>query len=178
MDMDGVLANFNKAGAVTFGLEYPKRSRLWHTWLQDQSGVSLDDWFGVMEADPTIWDRIEPFPWTPHLVQMLDVCTPGWKILSSATHDPNCWSSKARWVMRQLFPITSLHRLILVGGRKFELATRGDVLIDDCQENLQGWEANGGVCFRWVEFTDDMEDQAAAQINALRKFLEGKNRLR
>lgn len=177
VDMDGVLANFNKAGCKTFGLEYPKQSRLWHTWLQDQSGVSLHGWFETMAADPTIWDRIEPFPWTPQLVQCLDIHAPGWKILSSATHDPKCWSAKADWVINRLFPITSLHRLVLVGGRKFELANRGDVLIDDWQENIDHWMQRGGVAFKWEEFTEDMEDHAAAQIDRLREFLTFRNRL-
>lgn len=177
VDMDGVLANFNKAGCQTFGVEYPKRSRLWHTWLRDQSGISQSEWFEIMANDPKIWDRIEPFPWTSTLVQCLDVHAPGWKILSSATHDPACWSSKARWVMQRLFPITSLHRLVLVGGRKFELASRGDVLIDDWQENIESWKAAGGVAFKWDEFTEDMEETANQQIDSLREFLASTNRL-
>lgn len=177
VDMDGVLANFNKAGCKIFGVEYPKRSHLWHTWLQDQSGVSLSGWFEIMEANPEIWDRIEPFPWTPQLVQCLDIHAPGWKILSVATRDPRCWSAKARWVLERLFPITNIHRLMLVGGRKYEVANRGDILIDDWDENVTMWAERGGVPFKWTEFTEDMTDHAELQIEKLRDFLRARNRL-
>lgn len=174
VDMDGVLANFNKAGAATFGIPYPKKSRLRHTWLQDESGVSLSRWFEIMENDPLIWERIETFPWTPALVQCLDIHAPGWKILSSATYDPPCWSGKAKWVQKRLFPIAHMHRLVLVGGRKFDLASPGDVLVDDWDENINQWQLAGGSAFKWDEFTEDMEEHALDQIERLRDFLSKK----
>lgn len=171
VDMDGVLANFNKATCKLFGLTYPTRSRLHHTWVRDESGVSLDRWFDSMAADPDVWDRIEPFPWTPKLVQCLDIHAPEWKILSAATQDPRCWSSKAAWVTKRLFPVANLHRFILVGGRKYELAQRGDVLIDDYDENVEQWRLRGGEAFKWIEWTDDMTEEADRQIEELRRFL-------
>lgn len=178
VDMDGVLANFNKATCRLFGLTYPTRSRLWHTWLQDESGVSLERWFSTMAADPGVWDRIEPFPWTPKLVQCLDIYAPDWKILSATTQDPRCWSAKAAWVIKQLFPVASLHRLILVGGRKYELAQRGDVLVDDHSENVEQWRVRGGEAFKWTEWTDDMPEEADRQIEELRQFLISRKGLR
>lgn len=173
VDLDGVLANFNKAACQTFGLTYPTRSRMWHTWLQDQSGVNLEQWYATMAADPQVWDRIEAFPWTPKLVQCLDVHAPEWKILSATTHDPICWSSKVKWVLERLFPVTSIHRLILVGGRKYELARPGDLLIDDWTENIEQWRARGGSAFKWTEWTDD-SPEPVEQLEELREFLISK----
>lgn len=171
VDMDGVLANFNKAGCATFGIEYPKNTRLWHTWLYEQAGLSLQAWFDRVLSDPDIWDRIEPYPWTADLVQCLDAASPGWKILSVGFRDPKCWASKVQWVTDRLFPVTDLHRLILVGGNKFELAREGDLLIDDSLDNLNKWKLAGGQIFKWVEYTEDCPDKAAAQIEVLREFL-------
>lgn len=154
------------------------RSRLGHTWLYDQAGLTLEPWFERLLNDPSIWDRIEAYPWTPALVQCLDVHAPGWKILSVGIHDPYCWSSKVTWVMKRLFPVTDLHRLVLVGGRKYDLAQRGDVLIDDSEDNLSAWQKAGGDVFSWVEFTDDWSEEAAQQIERLRLFLQTRNALR
>ena len=80
--------------------------------------------------------------------------------------------------MERLFPVTSLNRLILVGGRKFELAQSGDVLIDDWMENIDEWRARGGAAFKWTEWTEDMPEAAKSQIEDLRVFLNSRKGLR
>ena len=171
VDLDGVLANFNKACCQTFGLDYPKETILWHTWPHDVSGKDLDTWFNVLTDDPDLWTRIEPFPWTPAIVQVLDLHTPGWKILTTATQDPACWGGKAAWVTQRLFMRDSLHRLVIVGGHKWELMSPGSVLVDNDLRNVTEWQKQGGHAFLWKEFTEDMVQAAMNQIEQLRLFL-------
>ena len=125
----------------------------------------------MLKSNPELWDRAEPFPWTSDLVQLLDVKTPHWCILTKATHDPVCWSSKVKWVDRYLSP-SALSKLIIVGGPKSQLASKGDVLIDDAFHNVTTWRNAGGVAFHWVEYSEDLTDLAALQLVDVGKLLD------
>lgn len=171
VDLDGVLGNLNKSMCQSFGIVYPKATTLSYDWVLTASQVGLDEFFRVLESNPEIWDRVEPFPWTPKLVQCLDLHAPNWKILSEAIIDPACWHGKVKWV-RNFLSQSHVHRLALTGFKKYELACPGDILIDDRELNVEEWVRRGGHAFRWMDYTEDLVDSAEGQIISLSAFLE------
>jgi len=171
VDLDGVLGNLSKAMCQSFGLEYPKATSLVYDWVLVASQLGVEGFFRVLESDPGVWDRVEPFPWTAKLIQCLDLHAPDWKILSEAIIDPACWHGKSRWVKKFLSK-PHLHRLVLTGSKKYELTRPGDLLIDDHITNVEEWTRRGGHAFRWVEYTEDMVGAAEDQIILLSAFFE------
>ncbi len=167
VDMDGVLVNLNKAAASTFGLKYPSNSVLGHDWLLANSKTSVPEFLDRLEANPHLWEQAEPYPWTSKIVQMLDLKTPQWMILTSATHAPACWSGKVKWIRRYLTD-DAVFRVIMVGGQdKARLASRGDLLIDDKFENVKHWNAAGGVGFHWIDYSEDLLELVENQLGKL-----------
>jgi 5'(3')-deoxyribonucleotidase len=171
VDSDGVLANFNKAFAPAFGLTYPSRTVLHHEWLMNTAGVSVSEFFRIVETHSYLWENAEPYPWTSEMVQVLDLAVPDWMILTSATHDPDCWSGKVKWFKRYLTD-SLIDRVVMIGGRKHRIASKGDLLIDDHYENIEAWRAAGGVAIHWIDYTDDLEELARKQIEQLTQVLD------
>lgn len=170
--MDGVLVNFNKAFAPAFGVGYPSQQVMGHSWLLESADVTLPHFFRVLEDNSHLWESAEPYPWTSKLIQMLDLKVPDWMIMTTATHDPGCWAGKVRWIKRYL-TTSALERTVIVGGViKARLASRGDVLVDDRIENVESWNAAGGVGFRWIEYGEGLTQLAETQINNLGFLLD------
>ena len=170
IDSDGVLANFNKAFASAFGLTYPSRTVLHHEWLMNTAGVSIPEFFEITKAHSYLWEKAEPYPWTGRLVQELDLAVPEWMILTSATHDPACWSGKVKWFEHYLTD-SSLSKVVMVSGQKARLASKGDLLVDDHYVNVEAWRAAGGVAIHWTDYTEDMTVMANQQIDRLVEVL-------
>lgn len=172
VDSDGVLANFNKAFAPAFGLEYPTKTVLYHDWpMQASNTASASEFYRICERHPTLWESAEPYPWTSAIIQVLDLKDPEWMILTSATHDPECWSGKVKWFTHHLTE-SSLNKLVMVSGRKWRIASKGDILIDDRYENVEGWREAGGVAYHWIDYTEDLTELARDQIDRLSSFLD------
>ncbi len=171
VDADGVLINFNKAFAPAFNLEYPRKTVLFHSWLMDTASVSVPDFFRIGEAHSYLWEKAEPYPWTARLVQVLDLAVPEWMILTSATHDPESWSGKVKCYKKH-FTDSIVDKLIVIGGNKARVASKGDILVDDHYTNVEAWRAAGGVAFHWIDYTEDLTEMAADQITQLSSFLD------
>jgi hypothetical protein len=170
--MDGVLVNFNKAFAPAFGLDYPSLGVMDHSWLLSNSNVTLPHFFDLLACNSHLWESAEPYPWTAKLIQLLDLKVPDWMILTAATHDPDCWSGKAKWITRY-FTESVLKRTVIVGGNiKARLASRGDILIDDRFENVESWIAAGGVGVQWVDYGEDLKVLAETQISNLGHLID------
>ena len=171
VDMDNVLVNFHKVTAPVFNLPYPSKTVLGYEWLLQAAKLTPEEVLSVMKSHPRIWEEAEPFPWTADLIQLLDVKTPHWLLLTTATHDPACWSGKVKWVERYLSS-AALNKLVIVGGPKSQLAGRGDVLVDDAYHNVAAWREAGGAAYHWVEYSEDMTELAAKQVIDLSTFLD------
>ena len=171
VDMDGVLANLNKAIAPAFGLEYPREGIVGYSWLMDKANVSAPQFFNIMESNSGLWETAPPFPWTSKLIQILDLKFPDWMILTSATHDAACWHGKVEWVRRYLTE-TGVKKLVMIGGNKERIASRGDLLIDDWFVNVTAWREQGGIAYHWLDYSEGMLDPGYKQLEDLSQFLD------
>jgi hypothetical protein len=172
VDMDGVLANFNKGIAGIFGVPYPQRSCLGWEWIGTQlpqlkTGMLFYD---TIHQHDRLYAELEPYPWHSRLVTLLDLRFPAWEVLTNGVYSPHCWSGKVEWMTRY-FGRSGLHRLTMTMGHKSREARPGAVLIDDRRSTCEEWTRRGGLAFHWRDYTPDAEDLAEAQIQELDQFL-------
>jgi len=135
LDVDGVLADFNKGVADAFGWD---------------EATMYDDWpvgvWSICEAkrlpEPDMWERIDhmgaafwadldPYPWVEEL---WDLCvgTAPTTILTTPSHDPQSYAGKLTWLHKQF---GTGFRDVLMGENKAACAAPGKVLIDDRDRN-------------------------------------------
>jgi len=171
VDMDGVLTNWHKAACECFNVPYPTHSVLGRDWIVAQTGLNVSQLLSAMDAKKGFWEDMLPTPVMPRLVAYLDVNFPDWGILTSATHGSESWGGKAAWVRRYL-RTTGLKRLVVCCGNKARFAARNSVLIDDTPKITDKWIENGGMAFRWVEYTSDWQEAHDEQFTELVQFLE------
>ncbi len=171
VDLDGVMANFHRGACPLFQVPYPRQSVLHFEWLFNQTGTTVEDFLGRIDATPGFWEKLEPFPWLPELIQILDTACPNWQILTFATQDPVSWQGKAAWVKRVL-GADSIRRLVMIHGDKERLASPDALLVDDHRRWCQNWKASGGLdAFHWIEYTEDHQEMWSLQLARLRDFL-------
>lgn len=95
-----------------------------------------------------IWERC---PKAKHCDDLITACLDAVGpdnvfIATSPSLNPNSASGKVHWINTYVHP--RLHRSYHITPRKEKLAAPGRLLIDDCQEHLDNWEARGGTTFR------------------------------
>lgn len=132
LDMDGVLADFDRAFIEIYGAkpdDYEKQhgtARFWEAVYQD----------------PNFFSKLPRFVHTPELVRtcafMADVC-----ILSSPSkvNTPLCMIQKRQWIDRNIyrdFPA-------IFDGNKHLYAAADRVLIDDTPGKIQAFTQAGGI---------------------------------
>lgn len=151
LDLDGLLLQFSKAAYKKLDLEYPTNTIL-NDNLYELAGDKRKFWSTVKGHE--FWASLEKYPWSDDLIQLVDKYAADWIFLTKAAHDPFCYSGKFECVQRY-WP-KYINRLWIVNGTKARFC-RGvnDVLIDDKEQNLREWGAQGGSTFHWREVTDD-----------------------
>jgi 5'(3')-deoxyribonucleotidase len=143
LDVDGVLANFNKGAFLALGLEYrPDHPALrrwdWYTYF----GISIEGLNAV--CDWAFWAGLE---WTPdgHEIMELVESTFGRKnvyLLTTPMPNVGSESGKSIWVRRHLPDY--LDRLIVSRAPKHIFAGPDRVLIDDNTDNIVHFREGGG----------------------------------
>ncbi|MCK5138651.1 MAG: hypothetical protein KAQ85_02310 [Thermodesulfovibrionia bacterium] len=134
LDLDGVLANFDKGFHAI-----AKRSPV---GFEDKHGT--DAFWKTVYENPTFFQDLEPYP---YLMNLIDLCA-GHSveplcILSapSKVNTPLCMIQKRLWVDKHLSPKFPA----IFTKDKYKYAAPNTLLIDDHQRNLTKWEAEGGV---------------------------------
>jgi hypothetical protein len=92
----------------------------------------------------TVWSTTPEsdfFPWLLEICEQYvgrkNIC-----IATSPTLDPECLAGKLEWIHEHL--PEWMRRQYAITPRKFLLARGDSVLIDDCEDNIQNFEDNGG----------------------------------
>ncbi len=149
LDMDGVLANFVQACIDLTG------ARVTHdqvsSWnLGDHLGVPMAElWRQIDREGHLFWKNLKGYPWTTELAMLCGSSAPRCSILTATSDRPHAVAGKALWLDGRTyggFPVT------YVGNSRHKAMfarTRGDVLIDDSNENCEDWARCGGtaICF-------------------------------
>ena len=143
LDLDGVIANFTKAVANAFNIDYDGIEDNWtpgeHS-IATQIGKSEGEiWARVNKID-TFWQDIEVYPHAKKMVKYLKgkyevhVCT-------SPSSQPDCASGKIKWLVKHGF---GFGRNIIVTPNKHLFAGPNRLLIDDMDKNCNKFKEFGG----------------------------------
>ncbi len=129
-DMDGVIADFERGYEELTGIDLqgefkPEGKEFWGPI--SKAGVGF--WAGLkwMPDGQQLWDYIKPF--NPQL-------------LSAPSREQSSRIGKHVWVKHKI-PGTRL--ILRYANKKKELASPESILIDDRQNNIDQWEAAGGI---------------------------------
>jgi len=152
LDMDGVLANFEKRYIELFReapdsngqRERKEFSQNWTTFIEGKHFETLDWWHGG-----------------PELITYLSVNVPidSVEILSSSGgnkyHD-QVVEQKKKWI--ETFNLPEQWKVNVVAGRKkkSEFATPDSILIDDTLDVIQAFRAAGGIGIHHKDYTNTL----------------------
>ena len=148
VDMDGVLADFDRHYEETFGVVASKQlDNVRWEWVREREGF----YAGIPPMDDMeeLWRAVEPFnPW----------------ILTGVPRGvPEAYENKSEWVKKHLGA-----KVVMIGCRskeKCRYAKPGDVLIDDWEKYRHLWEQAGG---HWITHRSAKES-----VEALMAYIGG-----
>ena len=155
-DMDGVITNFDSMSPNSAAFNHPSESL-------DEAGRAAKKQFWLnVEQNPNFW---RDMPMIQNADYMLSVAheygeifvlskTPGAKHFASGQNYVNFVANeKRKWIKTNLSQFFDEQHVIICDGNKGELIqpTHNDILIDDRNENITGWEKHNG---RGILFTN------------------------
>lgn len=155
IDIDGVLADFVMAACETHRRPNPYTDpataeaargnfyfyRLW--------GMTDDEFWGpIIFLGAAFWSSLQPYPTGRQVVFAAELAFgPGnVYLLTTPSQDPDCDAGKRRWVATH-FP--DYRYRTWIGGDKHIFARKDFLLVDDFDDNVDRWQANGGVSIRY-----------------------------
>jgi len=171
LDVDGVLANFRKGIHEAFvkPYHYPTLSKKWTFW---------DDWpdvmFEMVNAVCTIpfWQNLE---WMHDGGDILEIIRDKFnadQIYLLTTPMPNVESATGRWSwIREQLP-EFYKRTIITQAPKHLLARPDTLLIDDKDENVDGFREAGGKALLIPRPWNRAHFQADRTVEVVKEFLE------
>lgn len=144
LDMDGVLADFDKRAAEVFGM--PPRE------FEDRFGEP-EFWRRLYET-PDFFATFDPMPDAFDLWEATKHITP--IVLTGIPRGEWAVEQKRRWIAQTLGPHVEV--ITCASRHKAKYCRPGDVLIDDRPQYAHLWEAAGGV---FIVHTDAASSLAA-----------------
>ncbi len=145
LDMDGILTDFAAAACRVHGIlnPYPlaKHPHSYATW--DHVGISAADFWKPL-CSVGFWETLPRLKCADEYISSVKNSGRPWSILTKpyAADWENCVIGKRRWLMRNYSSLIA-DRMIAYGD-KHDLAGRGRLLIDDCDDNCTAWGEAGG----------------------------------
>jgi 5'(3')-deoxyribonucleotidase len=143
IDLDGVLAHFNKAVSDVFNIDYSNIEDNWTpgNWsIATELKLSEGEIWARINKIETFWEDIELYPYAKNLVKYLkskyevNVCT-------SPSYQVHCATGKMKWLLKHKF---GFGRNIVITPQKHLLAGPNKVLIDDMDANCDKFKKHGG----------------------------------
>jgi hypothetical protein len=140
-DMDGVLTNFDKAYFDLTGI--------------DLGGKHLNDknfWDPINKAGIEFWSKMGWMPDAPLLWGVIEKYNP--TLLSAPSRSNDSRIGKFQWVEEHLPGVTLVLRS---ADRKRDFAAPNHILIDDREDNINGWIESGGIGILHTSATNTVE---------------------
>jgi excisionase family DNA binding protein len=152
LDLDGVLSDFFSEALRRLN-EALGEKVLREDYIVDWGGpfhmhevfdISPARFWEIVEQGDNFWSSLKPFPWAKELLehcrQHAEVT-----IATSPSEHPLCAAQKMRWCQEHLGLSASQ---VMIGSRKYLMAQRNTLLIDDLDPNVRKFRAAGGkaVC--------------------------------
>ena len=146
LDMDEVMVDFVGGALRAHGWT---RKRLYAAWppgewdMAAPMGLTLEEfWAPLTAAGENFWTGLEPHPWLPRLLALVEGLTKDWYIVSSPSQCSSCHAGKARWLKTRFGP--HFDRFAIT-PHKHLFANPDTLLIDDRDETVRRFTDYGGV---------------------------------
>jgi len=178
LDLDGTTVAMIKAACLKLGIKYPSNYQFPDDkWLYSESekiGLNKEQFWSIIRG-VEFWENLEIYNWTKKLIQIIEQNTDNWAFLSKCSKDPECWSGKYKWFVKNF----GEKKLWLVSGNKELAASETKILIDDKKENCEKWSNAGGWSYLWPEITDNFDptevEKRLTEIENLIKYVKWYN---
>lgn len=142
LDMDGVIADFQKAALELFDCVHLMTESTPGVEIDAQMGFTRKEfWHQIYERRPDFWHHIEPYPWAKSLYDELRKIAPV-TILSKPDLNPASLDGKLNWLQRNL-GVSPFEDYIFT-RHKHIISRPGFLLIDDTTETIDLWRKGGG----------------------------------
>lgn len=140
IDLDGVLVDFVQGAFDYHDINIPWPEIQWD--FLKQAGIEPDAFWTPL--DQPFWASLKP---TSELFVIIPAAERKFGVenvflCSSPCETAGCITGKAMWVEKHL---PSYSRRLILTNRKEVFSGPGRVLIDDRDENVEGWEKAGGI---------------------------------
>jgi 5'(3')-deoxyribonucleotidase len=141
LDMDGVIADFD-AGVRKRYNDFDWHPTEWAIPYADM-GTNFKDFWRDLDH-PGFWREL---PWTHDGKRIQALVEPMRPIILTAAVMPYAGTGKIQWLKREYPDVVKDKRFLIAGGHsgKAAVAGPGKILIDDKDENIDEWEAAGGI---------------------------------
>lgn len=143
LDLDGVIVDYVPSMALFFGVPVDELYKRWTPGVYEichALGKDKNIWSEVWDAPETIWSEMPEFPWARELFNKCNETAETF-ILTSPINSGTCVSGKVKWI--HTFAGREYRNYILTHF-KFNCARWDHILIDDREDNINFWEAEGG----------------------------------
>lgn len=149
LDLDGVVADFNRAAALVFNIDVHNpsvREQLKQdaNALYNLAGGKNNFWKYIYKQGESFWSEMELFPWGKDLYNDLQKMCPNLFILTSPPHDPRGSSGKVKFIQRHFNT-----RRFLIGPPKYACAGPTNLLIDDTIKKISEFKEYGGRVYHF-----------------------------
>lgn len=165
VDLDGVLCDFVGAACKAHGkcVDDVTQWDFYKPW-----GISKSKFWAPM-GGRAWWEKIEAYPWAGDVVSLIAATGLPFTICSTPCVSPGCLSGKVAWLYKHLGHGC---RNYVLTPKKELLAAPGRLLIDDCDDNCQKWDAAGGESILFPQPWNNNRKIAVARLPYLREGLE------
>ena len=169
-DMDGVLANFNKAADA---IQKDRGNNKPFDELNDEEKAKVKAfWSKVEERGPSFWADMEPIP---QAVDLLNMLAEHKKIrlfvLSSLpkTGSELAKQGKEAFLEKNFSGIFDGHFFTIGKPKGLFVRNQFDILIDDRISNVKNWQYNGGIGLLFTNNTYNIVVDTLSQILSIAK---------
>lgn len=152
LDLDGVMADFNHHFPATFNL--------------DHRNLASKEIWAKINAHPNYFLDMPPCLGALDFFQSIERLQPIVLTACSKDNFENNARQKRAWVHKHLSPTVTV---LPVHGSRFKpmfMHAPGDILIDDYESNIGGWNAEGGIGIHHTDFPST----EAALVEALQNW--------
>lgn len=145
LDMDGVLSDFVGAASIAFNRNPVEVYMNWPMGTYDIAKVlettTLGLWTRIDACGENFWATLRQYSWAKDLYEGCKKIDDTYFLTSPST-DPACLSGKMKWICA--FTESRDFRNFLIGPAKNLCAKPSNILVDDCDYNVDNFREAGG----------------------------------